>query len=171
MPGVDWRFPAILVIAMALSLAMSYLQMRAYNVQLNRGLRAADGEHLMLVSGRGRSMRGGAVVIAIVDVISREIVWARAMTGVTIFARFRDVPALLGPLADAADRVRGKQFQAAVQMAIQQLKPAHPDADESSGQSGEPRRLVRGRPTNTPQANTATGTAVPQPQPTKKRKN
>lgn len=123
----DWMFPALLITAMLLALALTYLQTRAYNNQLNAALKVVDGEHLMLVSGRGRSFQGGAIVVAIVDTEGREIVWARAMKGRSVFARFREAPALLGPMEGAADRVKGKQFQAAVTMAMEQVRPAVTD--------------------------------------------
>lgn len=137
MPSVDWRFPAYLFAALVIGAILTYVQMSAYNRELNRALHVARGEHLVLVSGKGRSFRGGAIVIAIVDTINREITWARAMTGATVFARFRDVPALIGPMASAVDRVEGKQFKAAVEMAMAQVKsiptgpPAGPEASAS----------------------------------------
>lgn len=170
MPIVDWRFPVILIIAMVLSLTMTYLQMRAYNVQLNRALRMANGEHLMLVSGRGRSMRGGAIVIAIVDIFTREVVYARAMTGASIFARFRDVPALLGPMTEAANRVRGKQFKAAVEMAMQQVKPAtQPDACTASTKPNQTMRPIRRRLAANQTTAAVTGVKLPRLQPTQTR--
>lgn len=139
MPGVDWRFPTFLIAAMLLGLGLTYLQMRAYNNELNRALHASRGEHLMLVSGRGRSFLGGAIVIAIVDITKREIVFARAMTGATVFQRFADVPELLGRMDGAAERVRGKQLKLAVQMATAQVKPPQPSlaADQAPPQLPE----------------------------------
>ena len=133
MPGVDWRFPAYLVGAMALGLVLTYIQMRAYNAEVNRALRVARGDHLMLVSGRGRSFRGGAIVIAIVDILTREIIWARSMVGATVFARFRNAPELVGPMAGAVDRVQGKQYKAAVEMALAQVRPAPIDPEFEDG--------------------------------------
>ncbi|EPH06752.1 hypothetical protein HMPREF1531_00354 [Propionibacterium sp. oral taxon 192 str. F0372] len=121
MNGVDWRFPAILVAAMLIGVALTWLQMRSYNAELRKASTAMTGEHLMLVSGRGRSMAGGAILIAIVDTATRQVVWARAMSGATVFARFRDRPELLGSVDGAAERVHGRQLKAAVEMAMVQL--------------------------------------------------
>lgn len=132
MGGVDWRFPAILIAAMLLGVALTWIQMRAYNVELRKAQKVMRGEHLMLVSGRGRSMASGAILLAIVDTVTRQIVWARAMAGSTVFARFRDRPELLGPVDAAADRVRDRQLKAAVTMALQQLSAANPTVDISN---------------------------------------
>lgn len=132
MSEVDWRFPAILIVAMLLGVGLTWIQMRAYNVELRKAQRVMRGEHLMLVSGRGRSMAGGAILLAIVDTMTQQIVWARAMAGSTVFARFRDRPDLLGPVDGAVDRVRGRQLKAAVTMALEQLGAATPKVDISN---------------------------------------
>lgn len=124
MGALDWRFPAILVAAMLLGLLLTYAQMRSYNSELNKATRVARGEHLMLVSGRGRSITGGAIVIAIVDTTTRSIIWARTLAGKSVFARFHDAPGLLGDMDGAVGRARGKQLKAAVDMALAQVGPA-----------------------------------------------
>lgn len=167
MSTVDWRFPTLLIAAMLLGLALTYLQMRTYNSELNRALRRIGGQHLALVSGRGRSWRGGAILIAIVDILNGQIVSARAMTGATVFARFRDLPALQGPVGTAVERVTGKQLRTAVEMALAQLPAAatgdqaeptpaataHPprDAESRPHRPGRPNsRLIRKRPGSRP---------------------
>lgn len=121
MDALDWRFPAILVGAMLLGLLLTWVQMRSYNAELNRALRAVRGEHLVLVSGRGRSLAGGAIVIAVVDTRARRVIRARALAGRSVFARFHDAPELVGDLTGAVDRVRGRQLKAAVEMALAQV--------------------------------------------------
>lgn len=155
MPQVDWRFPALLIAAMMLGIGLTYLQHRAYTRELNRALSQASGETKMLVSGRGRSFRGGAIAILIVDVVSQQIVWASLMSGVSVFARFHEQPELIGPVSGAADRVRGKQVVAAVEMALAQ---AHRPTTEPSGTARTLRR--RSATTNpNPDARPATQTA------------
>ncbi len=119
----DWRFPALLITAMLLAMVFTLLQQRAYTRELNRTLGRASGDHLMLVSGRGRSFRGGAIVIMIVDLAQRQIVEASVMSGLTVFARFRPEPRLTGPLEGVVDRINGTQIKAAVQMATAQIRP------------------------------------------------
>lgn len=154
MDALDWRFPAILVAAMLLGLLLTYAQMRSYDSELNKATRVARGEHLMLVSGRGRSITGGAIVIAIVDTTTRSIIWARTLAGKSVFARFHDAPGLLGDMAGAVGRARGKQLKAAVEMALAQVGPAPeaeaPPAEQSATTNDAPAaatgpRLVRKR--------------------------
>lgn len=122
----DWKFPAILIAAMLLGVAFTYFQQRAYVRELNRILRENSGKDLRLVSGRGRSWRGGAIVILVVNMMSREIVTASKLTGLTVFARFRPAPALIGSTDGAVDRVKGKPTRAAVDMALAQTAPVTP---------------------------------------------
>lgn len=126
MNGIDWRFPALLILAMMMNAAMMWLQMRRYNSELNATLAKVHDESLMLCSGRGRSWRGGAIVIMIVNVVTDQIVSAKAMTGFTVFARFRPLPEMLGPVANAEERVATKPAKAAVAMALAQLSQASP---------------------------------------------
>ncbi|MGJ3509442.1 transcriptional regulator GutM [Enemella sp. A6] len=127
--GGNWVFPAILGAALLIGVAMTFLQQCAYNKHLNEAMAQSRGAHDVLASGQGRSPLGGAVVILIVDAATREITWATAMVGATVFSRFRPRPQLLGPVDTAADRVNGKQFKHAVEMAVAQVKPAVARAD------------------------------------------
>lgn len=129
MAGVDWVFPLVLGTALLLGVGMTFLQQRAYNRHLNEAMARSTGAQDVLVSGRGRSPLGGAVVILIVDAGTNTITWATAMVGSTVFSRFRPRPQLLGPVDTAADRVTGKPFKAAVEMAVAQVKPAVARAD------------------------------------------
>ena len=122
----DWKFPAILISVMLVGIALTYLQQRAYARELNRLLSVHIGEHLMLVSGRGRTWRGGAIVILVVHRLTAHIVTASRLSGLTVFARFRPVPALLGPAEGAVDRIKGRPTKAAVAMALEQVKPGGP---------------------------------------------
>ena len=124
MAGIDWRFPALLIIAMLLNAVLTWLQMRRYNSELNAALSSVHDDSLMLCSGRGRSWRGGAIIIMIVKTCTNQIVSAKAMTGFTVFAWFRPMPELLGSVDDAADRVAKKSAKAAVTMALSQLRSA-----------------------------------------------
>ena len=57
---MDWRFPAVLVLALVLSMVMSGVQMRAYMAQVNEIAKANAGKNLNLVSGRGKGAFRGA---------------------------------------------------------------------------------------------------------------
>lgn len=132
-PG-DWRFPAILVTSMVIAMILTFFQHRAYNRQLNVALAASKRKSEMLVSGRGRSFRGGAIVVLLVDTATREITWASAMSGLTVFARFKEVPALLGPVDTATERLSkpAKQLVKAVEMALEQVAIAEKRSTNNS---------------------------------------
>lgn len=121
MADIGWQFPALLFAAMVVSGALTLLQQRQYSRELSRIAAASHGKDDALLSGRGRSFRGGAVLILVVDRATGRITTARGMVGVSVFARFRDLPDLLGPTATAPDRARGKQLTAAVTMALAQM--------------------------------------------------
>ena len=128
MDTLPWQFPAVLFAALVLTAVMSVLQVRRYNAELRDALASSTGANDVLLSGRHRSFRGGAIVVLVADRKERRIVRARAMAGFTVLARFRDRPELEGPLDDAADRARNRAVRMAVQHALQQM-PHEPSAE------------------------------------------
>ncbi|WP_193104928.1 transcriptional regulator GutM [Brachybacterium sp. FME24] len=129
MLDIGWQFPALLFLAMVVSGLLTLLQQRQYSRELTRVAEASRGSDDVLLSGRGRSIRGGAVLILVVDRANGRITTARGMVGASVFARFRDLPALLGPTATVSERTRGKQLSAAVTMALAQMPtPRRPRA-------------------------------------------
>lgn len=141
MPANNWAFPAILIAAMLLGIMFTFFQQRAYNAELNTVLRLSKGTDEMLVSGRGRSFRGGSIVVMLVDARQHRVTWASAMNGMTVFARFRPVPALLGPTDTALGRIEGKQLKQAVEMALAQVS-----ARSATAENAGPRLARRRRP-------------------------
>lgn len=129
MLDIGWQFPALLLLAMVVSGLLTLLQQRQYSRELSRIASAPHGKDDVLLSGRGRSFRGGAVLILVVDRESGQVISARGMAGVSVFARFRDLPSLLGPTETVTERARGKQLTAAVTMALAQMPtPRRPRA-------------------------------------------
>lgn len=148
MADIGWQFPALLFLAMVVSGLLTLLQQRQYSRELTRIAGAPHGADDALLSGRGRSFRGGALLILVMDRATGQITTARGMIGVSVFARFRDLPELLGPSATAPERAKGKQLTAAVTMALAQI-PA-------------PRRERSSRPTTRFTAEGATARPVRQ---------
>lgn len=102
---MDAGFALILLGALVLSGGLSYLQQRAYSkTTLRMAEQFKDSFGSTLVSGRGKGWGRGAVVIIVIDTLTRQVVAAEAMIGMTIFARFRPRPQLLGPLATVVER-------------------------------------------------------------------
>ncbi|WP_130864763.1 transcriptional regulator GutM [Acidipropionibacterium timonense] len=118
----DWLFALLLFVGMSLGAWFTIQQQRAYQKELNRVLRTSAGDELMMVSGRGRSFKGGAIAILVVNVATGRIVRASAMSGLTVFARFHDMPELVGPMDDATGRVKRKRLRDAISMALAQVK-------------------------------------------------
>ena len=114
-------FAVILISALLLSVLLSLLQHRTYNNAAQRMTRAFAGEKdFYLVSGRGKGFTRGALVLLVIDAATQRIVAAEAMVGVTIFARFRGRPDLIGPLAGAPSRANERRLKEAVEYALQQ---------------------------------------------------
>lgn len=121
MEGVDWRFPALLMTAMLVAMVLSLFQARAYNRELNRASQDSRGAEDILISGRHRSFRGGAVVVLVIDRARNEIVRASSLRGFTVFARFRDRPQLLGPVENAEERAQGRAERHAMADALSRM--------------------------------------------------
>ncbi|PPG05594.1 hypothetical protein C5E06_01660 [Pseudoclavibacter sp. RFBI5] len=120
---MDWRFPAVLVLALVLSMFMTVVQMRAYMSQVNEIAKANAGKNLNLVSGRGKGAFRGAIAVLLVDPTTLEVVEARALLGFSVFGRLKPAPDLEGPLTTVYDRAeaRHKHLGTAVRQAISML--------------------------------------------------
>lgn len=144
MGEIPWQFPALLFGAMVLTAGMSLLQVRRYNQELQAALAASTGADDALVSGRCRSFRGGSIVVMVIDMASQEITRATAMTGFTVLARFRPRPELLGPVATATERARGRALREGVAHALLQMpRPRRALAEEPTPRAARPARTVQ----------------------------
>lgn len=117
-PGTG-GFALILIAALVLSVMLSLLQHRTYARAAQRMTRAFAGEQdFYLVSGRGKGRLRGAVVLLVIDSASRRVVAAEAMAGVSVLARFRGHPEIIGPLGGVTERTTDKKLRQAVQQAL-----------------------------------------------------
>lgn len=148
MTDIGWQFPALLFVAMVVSGLLTLQQQRQYSRELAQIAAGSHGKDDVLLSGRGRSFRGGAVLVLVADRATGQITTARGMVGVSVFARFRELPTLHGPLETAIERAEGKQLRAALSMALAQMP--------------SPRRS-RPRPPRTTTGRTAVDTSAARP--------
>ncbi|ATH97331.1 transcriptional regulator GutM [Dermabacter jinjuensis] len=144
MRGVEWLFPVLLLLAFVISAILTLLQQRRYTREINAAAQASTGPHDVLVTGRGRGVSRGAIVIFVVDRSEGCITRASAMVGSTVFARFRAFPTLLGPTAGAQERANGKHLKKAVAAALAQV-PANPTAALAERKRSERERADRAR--------------------------
>lgn len=120
---MDNGFALLLLAALVLGGVLSYIQHRAYAAATKRLTAQYQGrEDMILVSGRGKGWTRGAVVLLVIDSITKRIVAAEAMVGVTIFARFRVRDDLIGPLSSAPKRADEKRVVEAVESGIKQYR-------------------------------------------------
>ncbi|MBI5161875.1 MAG: transcriptional regulator [Micrococcales bacterium] len=112
-------FALILIVALLLSVGTSILQHLYYSRAAQRMTRAFAGENdMFLVSGRGKGYLRGAVVLLVIDRKERRIVAAEGMVGITVFARFRGRPEIIGPIKGVFDRISERKLRDAVQYAL-----------------------------------------------------
>lgn len=96
---MDWGFALILIGALLAVSLTSLLQYRRMTADLEAMRVAhADRTGAFLVSGRHRGWLRGAVVALVIDGADERIVEARAMSGLSAFARLRRRESLEGPL-------------------------------------------------------------------------
>lgn len=121
----DWKFPALLVAAMLLALLFGYFQQKSYASTVSRMARENSGQPTRyLVSGQGRGRTRGVIVVLIVDAVQEAVIEARRMAGVSIFARMKGAPDLLGPIDSIEERSAGKKDKQAAAMALTQYRAA-----------------------------------------------
>lgn len=124
MPG-DTGFMLILLAALLAVVGVAVLQTKSYQRAVSRLQRQYAGRSgLFLVSGRGKGLLRGAIVVAVVTA-SGEIIDAEAMVGSTAFARFRRRPDLHGTIGAVIERTEQKWLRKALEQAQEQFQVAH----------------------------------------------
>jgi DNA-binding transcriptional regulator of glucitol operon len=119
---MSYEFALFLGGALVLGAVLSWVQHRAYSATVRRLASQFGGQAVSLVSGRGKGVRRGALVVLAVDERSKKIVAAQAMKGATVFARFRPCPELLGPLSTAVSRTNSVPVEKALEEAQKQYR-------------------------------------------------
>jgi DNA-binding transcriptional regulator of glucitol operon len=118
---MNTEFALLFGVALVLGAGGTLLQHRAYARAVNKLAEAYRGRAAKLVSGRHKGKLRGAVVLLVVDEATRQVLAAEKMTGMSVLARFRPAPELLGPVGTADQRAAKPQLALAVQDARQQF--------------------------------------------------
>lgn len=104
MTSVEWKY---LILALPLAWMLQFAFAYPQTVHVHRvlaGLRTRG--HVGVGSRRGRLNPGALVAVAVDD--SRRIVEAQALTGRTVFARFRPLPEVAGAPVDGPHLLAGR---------------------------------------------------------------
>lgn len=118
---MNTEFALLFGAALVLGAAGTLLQHRAYSRAVHKLVEAYSGRAAKLVSGRHKGKLRGAVVLLVVDEVTRQVLAAEKMTGMSVLARFRPAPELLGHLGSADQRATNPQTTLAVQEAQRQF--------------------------------------------------
>ena len=118
---MNTEFALLFGVALVLGAGGTLLQHRAYGRAVARLAETYRGQAAKLVSGRYKGKLRVAVVLLVVDETTRQVLAAEKMTGMSVLARFRAAPELLGPVGDADQRAARPQLGLAVQDAQQQF--------------------------------------------------
>lgn len=130
------KFAIVLIAALMLNAVLSYLQVRVYDKVTRRLANDFGGNaDFVLVSGRAKGLFRGAVVVLVIDTASARVLAAEAMEGVSVMAKFRVRPDLLGPVATLTERARGKRLTKAAEGALEQLAIVKKNAAKARRQS------------------------------------
>ncbi|WP_430591438.1 transcriptional regulator GutM [Humidisolicoccus flavus] len=116
-------FAILLGVVFVLMIGSGFLQHRNYMRATERlRVRHADERGSFLVSGRGKGWLRGSIVLLVIDSATKKITDAEAMVGMSIFARFKSRPELLGPMSSAASRTKDPKVAQGVEYALAQYK-------------------------------------------------
>lgn len=135
---MDWQFALLLLLALVAMGVLSFRQSSRYTAEVNRLARLFVGPDRYLVSGRGKGAISGAIAVLVVDGTRGEVIEARSMSGVSVFATLAPAPVLLGPVLTVVDRAQGKAMKKAVEDALTRLpsgRPAAPAVPPRTGAS------------------------------------
>jgi glucitol operon activator protein len=125
----------ILVLALlwALQIVGTYFQMRHYREVLGRITREESEGYVGVGNAKAR-LGKGVILILVVD-MSDTVVRALRMRGMTVFARFKEAPELVGmKIAELRDEGRDGPYEAATMLAarraVEQIDRIKADREE-----------------------------------------
>jgi glucitol operon activator protein len=115
---MTWQTAILLVAAFVIAGILSYRQHLSYQRAVNDLATAENRSGTLLVSGRAKGWRRGAIVLLVIDRRRGTVIRARAMEGVSVFARFTERPDLTGPIEAAETRTHSKPLAKAIHQAL-----------------------------------------------------
>ncbi|HEX6355938.1 transcriptional regulator GutM [Actinophytocola sp.] len=115
---MTWQGLVLLLGAFAVAGVLTYRQHMGYQRAVNELAAEENRSGVLLVSGRAKHWRRGAIVLLVIDRRRGQVLRARAMEGASVFARFRERPELAGPVEAAEQRAGSKALAKAVHEAL-----------------------------------------------------
>jgi glucitol operon activator protein len=115
---VTWQVLVLLLGAFVVAGVLSYRQHLGYQRAVNDLATAENRSGVLLVSGRAKGWRRGAIVLLVIDRRRGTVLRASAMEGASVFARFRERPELAGPVEAAEERAGTTALAKAVHEAL-----------------------------------------------------
>jgi glucitol operon activator protein len=115
---MTWQTLVFLLGGFVVAGLLSYRQHLGYQRAVNDLVTQENRSGVLLVSGRAKGWRRGAIVLLVIDRRRGEVLRARAMVGASVFARFRERPELAGPVAEAEERAGSPALAKAVTQAL-----------------------------------------------------
>ena len=115
---MTWQGLVLLLGAFVVAGLLTYRQHLGYQQAVNDLATEENRSGVLLVSGRAKGWRRGAIVLLIIDRRRGQVLRARAMEGASVFAKFRERPELAGPIEAAEERAGSKAMAKAINQAL-----------------------------------------------------
>jgi glucitol operon activator protein len=115
---MTWQALVLLLGAFVVAGLLTYRQHLGYQRAVNDLATQENRSGVLLVSGRAKGWRRGAVVLLVIDRRRGRVLRARAMEGASVFATFRERPELAGPVEAAEERAGSTALAKAVHEAL-----------------------------------------------------
>lgn len=115
---MTWQGMVLLLGAFVVAGLLTYRQHMGYQRAVNELASAENRSGVLLVSGRAKGWRRGAIVLLVIDRRRGRVLRARAMEGASVFAKFRERPELAGTVEAAEERAGSTALAKAVHEAL-----------------------------------------------------
>jgi len=115
---MTWQALVLLLGAFVVAGFLSYRQHQGYSRAVNDLASAENRSGVLLVSGRAKGWRRGAIVLLVIDRRRGQVLRAQAMEGASVFAKFRERPELAGPVEAAEERAGSTALAKAMREAL-----------------------------------------------------
>ena len=115
---MTWQTMVLLLGGFVVAGLLSYRQHLGYQRAVNELATDENRSGILLVSGRAKGWRRGAIALLVIDRRRGRVLRARVLEGASVFARFRERPELAGSVEGAESRAGSKALAKAVHEAL-----------------------------------------------------
>lgn len=144
MEFIGWvGFGIIFFLALVTSGILIFFQQKRYIHEVNRAVEISNGPTDVLLTGRGKGIFQGAIVVLVLDKSTENISYVKVMKGATVFAKFKSAPEFLGNHKQIVASIKSKTLKKAFESALENMSNMPASRPDKNIQIAKARKRYR----------------------------